>query len=248
MRIDARLLAAAALALPAIAHAGADEYVQVPTVEYGEREIDFKYGTRRFDDANERESAASIGFGWGATQWWFTEAYVKYHKEPGDRTRYDAVEWENKFQLTETNKYPVDLGLLAELEAPRDRDEGYEFKLGPLMQFDTGALRWNTNVFLERSFRARGDEEHVTELQYQAQVTYHLPSGLDIGAQAFGDLGKWNDWAPRDEQSHRVGPAVFGKVKLGEGRQAIRWNAAWLFGLTDAAADNAFRLQAEYEF
>lgn len=248
MRIDARLLAAAALALPAFAHAGADEYVQVPTVEYGEREIDFKYGTRRFDDANQRESAASLGLGWGATPWWFTEAYVKYHKEPGDRTRYDAFEWENKFQLTETNKYPVDLGLLAEFEAPRERDEGYEFKLGPLMQFDTGALRWNTNVFLERSFRARGDEEHVTELQYQAQVTYHLANGLDVGAQAFGDLGKWNDWAPRNEQSHRVGPAVFGKVKLGEGRQAIRWNAAWLFGVTDAAADNAFRLQAEYEF
>jgi hypothetical protein len=248
MRIEARLIAAAALALPAFAHAAADEYVQVPTVEYGEREIDFKYGTRRFDDANERESAASLGFGWGATPWWFTEAYVKYHKEPGERTRYDAFEWENKFQLTETNKYPVDLGMLVEFEVPRDRDEGYELKLGPLMQFDTGALRWNTNVFLERSFRTRGDEQSVTEMKYQAQVTYHLPNGLDVGAQAFGDLGKWNDWAPREEQSHRIGPAVFGKVKLGEGRQAIRWNAAWLFGASDAAADNAFRLQAEYEF
>jgi hypothetical protein len=248
MRIEARLIAAVALALPAFAHAAADEYVQVPTVEYGEREIDFKYGTRRFDDANERESAASLGFGWGATPWWFTEAYVKYHKEPGERTRYDAFEWENKFQLTETNKYPVDLGMLVEFEVPRDRDEGYELKLGPLMQFDTGALRWNTNVFLERSFRTRGDEASVTEMKYQAQVSYHLPNGLDVGVQAFGDLGKWNDWAPREEQSHRIGPAVFGKVKLGEGRQAIRWNAAWLFGASDAAADNAFRLQAEYEF
>jgi hypothetical protein len=247
MRIEARLLAAVALALPAFAHAGPDEYVQTPTVQYGEREIDFKYGTRRYDDANERESAGSLGLGYGATPWWFTEAYVKYHKEPGDRTSYDAFEWENKFQLTETNKYPVDVGMLVELEYPRDRDEGYELKLGPLLQFDTGPLRWNTNVFLERSFRAKGDEPHVTELQYQAQVTYRLPNGIDVGAQAFGDLGKWNDWAPHDEQSHRMGPAVFGKVKL-EGRQAIEWNAAWLFGLTDGAADNGLRLQAEYEF
>ncbi len=96
----------------------------MPNVEYGEREIDFKYGTWRFDDTQERESAGSLGLGWGATPWWFTEAYFKYHKEAGDRTRYDAFEWENKFQLTETNKYPVDLGLLAEIEIPSAREEG----------------------------------------------------------------------------------------------------------------------------
>ncbi len=249
MRIDARLLAAAALALPALAHADPDEYVNVPTVEYGEREIDLKYGTRRFDDARDRESAGSIGFGWGATPRWFTEAYFKYHKEEGDRTRYDELEWENKFQLTETNKYPVDLGLLTEIEVPRARAEGrYIVKLGPLVQFDTGALRWNTNVFVERAFQSRTEEPHETELRYQAQVTYRLPNGMDVGAQAFGDLGPWNDWAPRDEQSHRIGPAVFGKVKLGEGRRAIRYNAAWLFGASKAAADNGFRLQVEYEF
>jgi hypothetical protein len=249
MRFSPRLLAAAALALPAFAHADPDEYVQVPTVEYGEREIDLKYGTREFKDANARESAGSIGFGWGGTPWWFTEAYFKYHKEAGDRTRYDELEWENKFQLTETNKYPVDLGFLVEIEIPRAREEGqFLVKMGPLLQWDTGPLRWNANVFFERAHDARTEEPHETELQYQAQVAYHLKNGLDVGAQAFGDLGKWNDWLPRDEQSHRIGPAVFGKVKLGEGRQAIRWNAAWLFGATNASPDNEFRLQAEYEF
>jgi len=249
MRIDARLLAAAALALPALAHADPDEYVNVPAVSYGEREIDMKYGTRYFDDAHERESAGSIGFGYGLKQWWFTEAYLKYHKDPGDRTRYDELEWENKFQLTEPNKYFADLGFLVETEIPRAREEGrYILKAGPLVQFDTGPLRWNTNVFFERAFQSREEEPAVTELQYQAQVTYHLRNtSLDVGAQAFGDLGKWNDWLPKDEQSHRIGPAVFGKVKL-EGRQAIVWNAAWLFGASKAAADNAFRLQMEYEF
>ena len=248
MRISPRLVAAVALAVPAFAHADPDEYVQVPAVEYGEREIDFKYGTRKFDDTHERESAGSIGFGWGATPWWFTEAYLKYHKDPGDRTRYDEFEWENKFQLTETNKYPVDLGFLVEVEVPRAREEGqFIMKMGPLLQWDTGPLRWNANVFVERAHASRTDEPHETELQYQAQVAYHLKNGMDVGAQAFGDLGKWNDWLPRDEQSHRIGPAVFGKVRLG-GRQAIRWNAAWLFGATKAAADNALRIQAEYEF
>jgi hypothetical protein len=89
MRRSHRLALAAALCWPALAHADPDEYVQVPAVEYGEREVDMKYGTREFRDVHARESAGSIGFGWGAAPWWFTEAYLKYHKEPGERTRYD---------------------------------------------------------------------------------------------------------------------------------------------------------------
>ena len=77
MNTISRLLAAAALATPLVSLAGPDDYIFVPNVEYGEREIDMKYGTQRFKDANERESAGSIAFGYGATQWWFTEAYVK---------------------------------------------------------------------------------------------------------------------------------------------------------------------------
>ena len=152
-------------------------------------------------------------------------------------------------QLTETNKYPVDVSFLVETEIPRAREEGrYILKMGPLLQWDTGVLRWNTNLFFERAFDSRTDEPHETQLQYQAQVAYRLKNGMDVGVQAFGDMGKWNDWLPKDEQSHRIGPAIFGRVKLGEGRQAIRWNAAWLFGASKAAADNALRVQAEYEF
>ena len=136
-----RALAALALGLPVLSLAGPSDYVQVPAVEYGEREIDFKYGTWKLADEPVRETAASLGFGYGATQWWFTEAYVKYHKEPGDRTRYDAFEWENKFQLTEHNQYAVDVGFLAEIEVPRARSEGYELAFGPLFQGDAGPLR-----------------------------------------------------------------------------------------------------------
>ncbi len=248
MRLSPRLLAAVALGLPAACLADPNDYVHVPNVEYGEREIDFKYGTWRFNDTQERESAASLGVGWGATPWWFTEAYLKYHKEAGDRTRYDAFELENSFQLTEQNKYPVDAGFIVEIEVPRAREEGYELEMGPLIQFDTGALRWNANLIFQRSFSSREEGDHPTLLNYQLQSTYHVMHNLDVGVQAFGEMGRWDHWAPGDEQVHRIGPALFGKVKLGAGREAIRYNVAWLFGASKAAPDNGFRLQAEYEF
>jgi hypothetical protein len=47
MRERFRLLAAVALGFPAISLAGPSDYVYVPSVEYGEREIDLKYGTEK---------------------------------------------------------------------------------------------------------------------------------------------------------------------------------------------------------
>lgn len=245
-----RLLAAAALGLPAVAMAGASDYVHVPSVEYGEREIDFKYGTEKMKDSEggERTSDGSVGFGYGATQWWFTEAYVKWKKEGGEKTKYDAFEWENKFQLTEPNKYPVDVGFFIEIERPQERAEGYEWAFGPLFQFDTGPIRWNVNPLLEKVTGSKEEGPHPLELGYQLQAAYRLSNGMDIGVQAFGELGKWDDWSSHNEQLHRIGPAIFGKVKLGEGRQTLRYNAAFLWGQTNATPQHTFRVQAEYEF
>src|SRR5258708_3743574 len=227
MRFAPRLLAAAALGLPIVSHAGPSDYVSYPYVEYGEREIDFKYGTAKAKDANggERESEGSLALGYGATQWWFTEAYLKYHKVAGGKAGYDAFELENKVQL------------------PKERRvEGYELKVGQLFQFYTGPLTWNANLLLARVVRA--PEAHATEMGYQLQARYPLGRGVDVGVQAFGEMGKWNHWEPHDGQNHRIGPAVFGKVKL-EGRQAIKYNAAFLFGETTGSLKNMFRVQAE---
>lgn len=249
MRFLPTLFATAAL-LPAFACAGPSDYLYLPAVEYGEREIDLKYGTAKLPDAEGRASAASVGLGWGATPRWFTEAYLKVHKEPGGRSRYDAFEWENKFQLTEAGQYPVDLGLITEIEVPRERaTEGYELKAGPLVQWDTGLVQWNANVLFERVVRGRADPDdpRATEMGYQFQVKYRASPAFEYGVQAFGDLGPWDHWAPRSAQSHRAGPAVFGKLKAGE-HEAIRYNAAWLVGATRGAADSTFRVQVEYEF
>lgn len=226
------------------AFAGPADYVYTPTVEYGEREIDFKFGNWK-KAGEDRSTASSIGFGYGATQNWFTEVYLKYKKDGSDGTRYDAVEWENKFQLTETGQYPVDLGLILEIERPRDRAEGYELKFGPLLQTEFGKIQLNGNLLFERHYRA--ETSGSMEMGYQWQAKYRWLPRFEIGFQGFGDLGKWDHWESRDEQSHRMGPAVFGKVSLA-GRQAIRYNAAYLVGTSRAAPDHNLRLQVEYEF
>ena len=87
----------------------------------------------------------------------------------------------------------------------------------------------------------------VTELGYQWQVKYRWRPEFDSGLQGFGDVGKWNDWDPRDVQTHTVGPAIFGKFPLG-GQQVFKYNAAVLFKASSAAPDRTLRAQLEYEF
>ncbi|MEP6656273.1 MAG: hypothetical protein ABJC33_03505 [Betaproteobacteria bacterium] len=244
MNLPYRLAVVLLAALPLMASAGPADYVYTPNVEYGEREIDFKIGSAK-SSGEQRFSAGSLGFGYGISEKWFTEVYAKYEKGGGGSTRFDAFEWENRFQLTEPGHFPVDLGFVIELERPRVSAEGYEVRLGPLLQTDWDRWQLNFNVLVERHFRS--EAQAATELGYQWQVRYLSRGNIDLGAQGFGEVGKWNHWHSSSEQNHRAGPALFGKWNLG-GRHVLKYNAAFLFGLTSAAPDHTARAQIEYEF
>jgi len=226
--------------------AGAADYVYTPAVEYGEREIDVKVGATS-PLAGNRAQGASIGYGYGAKEYWFTEIYLKQERNGNDIA--NLAEWENKFQLTDTGEYPVDFGLITELEAPLGANAPWEFKFGPLFQTEYGRLQLNGNLLFERAF-GKADESGVpysTNFSYQWQAKYRWRPILEFGMQGMGDMGKWNDWNKPSGQSHRIGPAVFGRLALGN-RKAIRYNAAWLLGTNSAAPDHTFRMQVEYEF
>jgi hypothetical protein len=226
--------------------AGPADYVYNPMVEQGEKEIDFKSGTAKQTDGT-RTTVNTLGFGYGATDYWFTEFYVKREKEGSDGL--SLVEWENKFQLTETGKYPVDIGLITEIEVPMNNNKApYEFKIGPLFQTDFGKLQLNGNLLFERKFgRNETKEPQSTEFGYQWQAKYRFKPEFELGMQGMGETGAWNDWNSTTKQNHRFGPAVFGKVKLAP-KQAIKYNAALLFGSSQVAPNHTLRLQVEYEF
>lgn len=244
MKKMATYSAAGALFACQMAIAGPADYVHTPKVEHGERELDFKTGTWN-KQGGQSQTDSSLGLGYGATPWWFTEIYLKGRNTNQGSMHYEAAEWENKFQLTETGRYPIDVGFLLEIERPADHSEGWEVKYGPLFQTDFGLLQLNANFLFEKKYRSVLPS--VTEMQYQWQAKYRWMKAFEFGLQGFGQVGKWNDWEPAEQRANRLGPAVFGKIPLG-GRQALKYNAALLFGTSSAAATRNFRLQVEYEF
>jgi hypothetical protein len=234
----------ACLLAPLAAAAAPADYVFSPGVTFGEREIDFKMGT--WNKAGEdRLSAASMGFGYGVTQNWFSEIYRKYEREGSEGTHFDAWEWENKIQLTEPGQFPIDAGFVLEIERPQDHAEGYEVVFGPLFQAEAGRFQFNGNILFEQHYRSESTQRAL--LSYQFQAKYRWQPALEFGVQAFGNVGSWNHWDAVDDRAHRLGPAIFGKVALGH-RHAIRYNAAWLVGTASNAPTRNFRAQVEYEF
>lgn len=244
MKKYAILVVAGALLCPLLANAGSADYVYMPSVTYGEHEIDFKMGGASKADT-PYESAASIGYGYGITQRWFSEIYLKYKRELNENTKFDAVEWENKFMLSEPGQYPVDVGFLLEIERPVDHDEGWEVKWGPLLQTEVGKVQLNANLLFQRSY----DSAQANRMQflYQWQAKYRWTPGFEFGFQGMGAMGDYDNWSPASAQVHKTGPAIFGKKPLG-GRHAVKYNAAWLVGTTQATPDQTLRLQVEYEF
>jgi len=246
MKIPVTYFVLAAL-VTSSAFAGTADYVYMPAVEHGEREIDFKYGSGT-PPAGERQTVSSLGFGYGATEYWFTELYLKRETE-GNSGDVTLAEWENKFQLLETGEYPIDMGLITEIEAPVSASGPWEAKVGPLFQTEFGKLQLNANALFERKYSSDGSgTQYPTEFSYQWQIKYRLQTEFEFGAQGFGGMGEWDNWVgSKAEEGHSVGPAIFGKFPVGN-RQAVKYNAAWLVGTGATTPGHTLRMQLEYEF
>jgi hypothetical protein len=222
----------------------ADETVQELNFKRGDRQIEFKTGTLK-KRGEDRQSGAVIGYQYDVSDFWSTQLSAEYKREEGNGTQFDAIEWENKFKFTQPDQLPVDIGLLTEIDWQKDRDEGYQVRFGPLFQMDIHKVQLNLNVLFERHFSET--PSRPTELGYQWQAKYNWKENFQFGLQGFGEMGEWDDWAPRSEQSHRFGPAIFGEVSLG-GSQKLEYDTAYLTDPSSRARSHGLRMQVKYKF
>lgn len=226
-------------------HASPSDYVSEPAADKGEFEIDVQTGANsRRPMGSDVQAAIGIGFGYGIAEHWFTEIVPKWERTQPGGTHPDAIEWENKFIFTEPGEYPFDLGVLTEIERPKNHANGWEVRTGPILRTNFDKWDLTTNALFTRHYRAA--EAQQTEFGYQLQAKYRWKREAEFGIQGFGELGPWNHLSPASEQSQRFGPAFFGKVTVGE-HQVLRYNTAWLIGTTSGSPKRSFRLQIELE-
>jgi hypothetical protein len=223
--------------------AGPADYVYRTYDNAGERTSALYAGSTAIKGA-ARASGASAAFGYGFSESWFSNLYVEYAREGGNNAKYEGVEWQNIFRLTH-GQYAADVGLFTEVARPQASDQGVAITIGPLLETEFGRTQVNLNLLLSRSFSASGDDP--VKLSYQWQVRHHWKRLLEPGLQGFGEMGQWNHWDPKQEQSHRLGPALFGTYILDE-RRSIQYSVAYLFETTNASLQNTVRLQTVFTF
>ena len=236
----ARAVALSLVACSSLAMAGPADTVYSPVVEQGETEFELRGGYRDFADGPS-EHAFVFDVGYGVTQNWRTELVLEYSSEEGNPGKLEAWEWENVFVLTEQGKYWADLGLFAEYEHGFSAGPD-EIKIGPMFQKDIGGTVANLNLLFEREVGSGASD--ATELAYTWQVRWLGKPALEWGVQGIGGLGEL-DHLGRDD-SHSIGPALFGVHQMADGNK-VAYNAAVLAGLNQAAPDVTVRVQLEYE-
>lgn len=207
----------------------------------GVRTVDLRYWTVSKPNA-KTVIWPEIGLGWNVNGRWYTELLASWIGTTGSDLRLSTLNWRNDVLLTR-GQYPFDLAVHVQVVHPHDRSEPRAIEFGPVLQTDIGRTQLNANLFFERE---SGAGARPTQLKYQWQVRHRWRPGLHVGAQGFGEPGRWDRFSPRSAQSHRAGPALFGRFDLGERR--LNWQAAWLGGSTYGRHGHMLSVRATLDF
>jgi len=218
--------------------------VYSPRVVKGENEIEYRgYHDTDKNDALDAGEAHNFAIGRGFTDYWFSELYSVYAKDPGTSFKHESFEWENLFQLSEQGKYWADFGLLTEYEST---DHGpNEIAVGPIIEKTVDRWVGTVNLFLER--QVGSDAESGTTFAYAARLKYLLHPQFEPAVEFFGQPGRINRFGSFNRQEHWAGPAFYGQIGLG-GTSKLLYSAAYLLGETSQSSDNRAILRLEYEF
>ena len=218
-------------------------YVVTAYDNEGARTVDLRYWTVK-SPGSPATLWPEIGLGYGVTSRWYTEFYASFIGTMDTAMKQSTLNWQNEYLLTQ-GQYPVDVAIHAALTKYADADDGYAVEYGPVLQTDFGRTQVNVNVFFEHTYGEYASSH--TQMKYQWQLKHRWKPTLQFGLQGFGELGDWSHWSPRDQQSHRAGPALFGSLPVGRG-QTIVYQAAYLIGSTYAQHGRMFSMRIQYAF
>lgn len=246
----AALVAAAFVTLGAATTRDAQAGFKVysPYVEYHEFEIEYRPSVSiDGDDAKDNEQKHPLGFGYGVTEWWFVELYGIWEREPGsgEENSFAAFELENKFQLTDPGEYWADFGLLVEYERTDAGSSPDELAVSLLFAKDLGKFEATYNVEFARLI-GNGATDDI-ELAHRFQLKYRLDPAFEPAIEVFGEFGPIDDMPGFDEQEHYIGPVATGAIALNDSGMKLKYNAGYLFGVSDEAADGVVKAIVELE-
>lgn len=232
------LLLVALTAQPAFAL----DKIYSPVVNKGEVEIEYS-GSHSFDAQHSKDNIQGheLEVEYGVTDYWMPGVSFQYEKQPDETAKITTFELESRFQFFPQGENWLDSGLLLAYGFSNLRHtdaDTLEAKL--LLQKDIGKFTSLANIGLERQVgdHASGGPGYAVLWNNRYRYSEYFQPGIELQS----DLGDNRNLSHFKSQSHYVGPAVYGKIVPG-----LKYEAAWLAGVSDAASGSAARLLLEYE-
>jgi high-affinity iron transporter len=213
-----------------------------PNTEEGELSLEYA-GSRTFDNDSEKNNVQSheLVLEAGVTDRLTLQGSAGFEKQPQDHIRVESIGIEGRYQFFEQGKYWVDSGLLAAYGFSTKNDEPDSLELKLLLQKDMDKVTATANLGFEQSVghhAPSGGPNYVA----LANVRYRLNEMAQPGIEYQADLGNAQTLRHSELQEHYLGPSLYGKL-FGN----IKYQASYLLGVSQAAANSAARIQVEYE-
>lgn len=244
--------AAMAAGLAAMAWAGAaaaDEpglgnAVESPYVKKGVTEVEVR-GGRLTGGQADGDSGAMVEVERGVSDRLRLAVVAEFEDGVGERRKVDSLGLEAVAYLGQIPGLGVDVGGYLEYEQRIHNESGVvEAKL--LLAKQTGRVETLVNLIARQPLTNREDEG-ATQFGYAAQSTAAVGRGVQLGVQAFGDLGSNRSFGGR--QAHFVGPVAKWEVRPSSRSGELELEAAYLLAAGGARHDTngQVRLALEWE-
>ena len=222
-------------------NAHATKKVYSPIVEGGELEIEMR-GSYDFDHRSSKngKQKQKYAVGYGVTDRWFTELYGEIEKGATESNfEFTALEWENRYQLTEQGQYWIDVGLYFEYEVSFEDDHADKIEGKLLLEKEMGNFTHIANIIFEK--QVGGDSEKETEGGLAWGSRYRWQEYFEPGFEIHSEFGELNKSKSFNEQEHLGGPVFYGKIGH------FKYDIGYLFGISDDAVDGVLKWIIEYE-
>jgi hypothetical protein len=230
------------LTLLALRPAWALDKLFSPIVEEGEVALEYS-GIDTFDRnaAKNNDQGHEFEVEYGVKSFWQTELEVVIDKPAQEATRVSGLGWENIFEFTPQGKYWLDAGMLLTYGHALHHSDADDIETRLLLQKDWGRWLHIANIGLDQEIgrNAQGgpDRSFIWSTRYKLDTRFN--PGFEIQSD-FGQPGASSDSFAK--QQHYIGPAAYGEILPG-----LKYEAAWLAGISDAASSSAARFKLEYE-
>lgn len=222
------------------ATANATRTVTSPWVDEGTLKLKSKTGITHDNESRSRDGAVAQVFG---AEYGFTDRFslegegLIENKGDDDNTDVNALAIKAKGLFTEKGKYWLDAGARLTYEANlADDPDNIELKL--ILAKDTEKFRHIANIILDRDVGADSNDETNGGLSWSSRYKW-MPE-FEPGFELYSNTGALGDRADFEDQDHSIGPVAYGKIG------SIKYEAGYLAGLTENAADGRFKVILEY--